>query len=261
MKYLEPDLDRVKTCLKANFVEPFTNNELTKFLIGESKFIRSKLAILYFKAQNLDFDAQIYNILAVGEIIHNSSLLHDDVLDNADSRRGNPTLSKLFGNKISILAGDYLLVYAIEKLLSLQNSNIIEVFKNCTKKMCESEIQQFLKRGIVPSEDEYLQFCSGKTAELYSAIFESIALVSKLDVVKAREFGKIFGLCFQIKNDLEINSSIQDKKNNVYTAINVLGIEKTAYLLDNYKEKMREMLAEFSDNIYKKGLEVLINDL
>ena len=117
MKNIEFDLAKVKEFLNGEFIDPFLNKELSSFIVGDSKFIRSKLALLYLRAQVCEITPLTYEILSIGELIHDSSLLHDDVLDNAELRRGKETISNIFGDKVSILAGDYLLCYAIEKLL------------------------------------------------------------------------------------------------------------------------------------------------
>jgi geranylgeranyl pyrophosphate synthase len=156
--------------LSKNFIELFDNNDLSNFLINSSKFIRSKFAILYLKSFNIDLTDEIYNILASGELIHSASLLHDDVIDDADIRRGEISFPKKYNNKISILAGDYILAFSIEKLLNLNNLEIIKLFKNCTQTMCKSEIKQYFLRGQIPTEKDYLEICNGKTAELFTLL-------------------------------------------------------------------------------------------
>lgn len=241
------------------FRDPFPDNSLSDFIISGSKFIRSKLAILYLKSQNIEIKNEINKVLAAGEIIHNASLLHDDVIDNAETRRNFETFAKKFNSKVSILAGDYLLAQAIEKILSLNNLEILEKFKNCTKRMTEAEIKQFFLRGVLPSNQEYLEICKGKTASLFSIMLETTSELSGLDGKIANFFGEIFGICFQIKNDLEINSAKIDKNNQISTAEDILGIENTNNLLDNYKEEMCKLIKGFPENIYKRELEDLIN--
>ena len=180
MKLIEKELNEVTKRITAGFVNPFQTDELINFLSNGSKRIRSSLAILYLKALNCETDDKIYNLLAAGELIHNASLLHDDVLDDADTRRGEITISKKFSPKLSILAGDYLLISAMEKLSELE-PKIIEIFKNCAKKMTEAEIIQYNYRGRKPDIDEYLNICRGKTASLFSAILESCAIISNLN--------------------------------------------------------------------------------
>ena len=261
METLKEDIDQVKTSIIEHFSEPFQENALRDFIINGSKYIRSKIALLYLKANSIKLTTQIYKILAAGEIIHNASLLHDDVIDNASTRRGISTIGKTYSEKISILAGDYLLSFAMEKILELDNTEIITLFKNCTKEMAKAEIEQFLHRGSIPTEATYIDFCNGKTAKLFSTILESCAEISNLDTVIARDFGKYYGICFQIKNDLEPTSTISDKMNNIYTAKDILGIEKTQLLLDNYKEKLLEIISNCPNNTHKKHLEKAIREL
>ena len=128
MDLIVNELTILKKKIENSFVDPIPNEALNKFVSKGSKLIRSSLAILYFKAQNFEISEKVYNILSAGEIIHNASLLHDDVIDNANLRRGEKTLSKQFSPHVSILAGDYLLSYAIEKLLLLKDFKILDIF-------------------------------------------------------------------------------------------------------------------------------------
>ena len=258
MKFVEQELLKIKIKLQTSFDDPLEKDCLKNFVSSGSKFIRSKLAILYLKSHNIEISNDILNILISGEIIHNASLLHDDVIDNADFRRGKTSISKEFSPKISILAGDFLISKAIEILLEIKNFEIIKIFKDCTQKMSEAEIKQFFLRKQIPSKEEYLKICEGKTATLFSSILESCAIISGIQKENARIFGKIFGTYFQIKNDLDINSSNADKLNNIYTAKDILGIENTKNLLDNYIEEMSILLEELPNKIYKKELEDLI---
>ena len=222
--------------------------------------IRSKIALLYFLAQEQKMNNEIYQILAAVEILHNASLLHDDVIDEALLRRGKSTIAKEYSDKVSILIGDYLILLAFEKIVNL-DSKINEIFKQCSKKMVEAELCQYFNKNKVVSKEEYLEICCGKTASLFVASLESISTYLGLNVNLARNFGRLFGIVFQIKNDLEEYSAEEDSKNKIFTAKDVLGIEKTKLLLDNYKEEMFGIINNFSDNVYKKALEDLIKDL
>ena len=82
-----------------------------------------------------------------------------------------------------------------------------------------------------------------------------------LHVQKAKILGKLYGICFQIKNDFETVSAEVDKKNQIYTIKDILGIEKAGFLLDNYKRELYASLSEIPDNEYKKLLEELVNRL
>ena len=260
MKIINKELEILKKNIENNFTDPL-HNELKNFLLNGSKFIRSTLAILYLKSQNVEINNSVYNILTAGEIIHNASLLHDDVIDNANTRRGNTTIAKKFTSNISILAGDYLLSHAIEKLLELNNFEILNIFKNCTKKMSVAEIKQYFSQNSIPTKEQYIEICKNKTAELFSTILESCSLITNLEPQKAKDFGTLFGICFQINNDLNKESAKIDKLNGIYTAKDVLGIENTELLLDNYKKEMGNLIKSFPENIYKESLKDLINSL
>ena len=241
--------------IENDFFDPFPDNDLKEFILKSSKRIRSKVAILYFKSAGFEINNSILKILAAGEIIHNASLLHDDVIDNAEMRRGKTTISKKYSSKISILAGDYLTSLAIEKLLNLKNFEILNIFKDCIQKMTKAEIKQYFLRGKVPAKSEYIEICEGKTAALFEAIFESCAIILNAPVNNAVNFAKNFGIVFQIKNDLEEHSAANDKSNEIYTAKDILGIENTYILLDNYKEEMRKILIKHPQNSHKQEVE------
>lgn len=261
MKTIKEDIEHIKEIILKDFSDPFEENSLINFLSNGSKYVRSKLALLYFRANNFDITNKVYKILVAGEIIHNASLLHDDVIDGATTRRGEPTLGEKYSEKISILSGDYLLSYAIEKLLDLNNLEILRNFNICTKAMANAEIRQYLLRGNIPSENEYIEICTGKTAALFSSIFKSCAIILDKDTSSASDFGKYYGLCFQIKNDLDLASATIDKTNKIYTAKDVLGIEKTQSLLDNYKSKLLDLISNSPNKIYKEYLEKAIREL
>lgn len=258
MKTIKKELLRVKSYLLENFIEPFEDNSLVNFLSSGSKYIRSSLAILYLKSQNKEITDELIKILAVGEIIHNASLLHDDVIDEAELRREQKTLAKKYNSKVAILAGDFLISLAIEKLLTLQNYNILNNFKDCTKAMTFAEIKQLISRNKKCTFEEYVDICLGKTGKLFSTILESCAELACIDKNQAKSFGESFGIFFQIINDLDDKSAENDKENGIYTAIDILGIENTRNLLDNYKQKMLNLLEDFPENEYKEELEGLI---
>ena len=220
MKNFEQELEQIKTNLLKNFIDPTPNNSLKNFIV-KGKFIRSSLAVLYLKSHNCAITEDIYKILEVGETIHSASLLHDDVIDNAKTRRNETVIAEQFSSKVSILAGDLLIAKSIKKLLELNNNEIIEIFRDCTEKMSISEIKQFFLRGKLISEEDYISICEGKTANLFAAILKSCAAISNISKEQAYNFGILFGTYFQIKNDLEPNSAKADKNNEIYTAMDV----------------------------------------
>lgn len=230
-------------------------DELKDFLNSPTKRIRTLVSALYIRA--LGGNPSV-NILTIGELIHNASLLHDDVLDGSKTRRGELSFWKKFSPHVSILAGDWLLSIVTEKLIKENNWDVIKIFQNCIRKMSEAEFLQYSLRGKVPQIDEYIQIAEGKTAALFEAIIKSNALILGLDIHKAEEFGKNFGILFQLKNDLEKVSAEADKQNGIFTPKDILGIEKTNILIDNYLKKIQEEIRDLPVNKYSNGLKGLL---
>lgn len=261
MKIIENELKTLNAHLLDGFIEPFEDCELTNFVREKSKQIRATISILYLKALNIEITQDIYKILSATEIVHNASLLHDDVIDNADTRRNKPTISKIFNPKIAVLAGDYLISFAIEKLLSLNNSDIISNYKLTIQQMCKAEIKQFSLRNFVPKIEDYIEICTGKTAALFVTTLKSCFDILNLQENQGLEFVKTFGIYFQLKNDIEKISAQNDKKNKIYTAKDILGIEKTNILLDNYRRELINMIQYLQDSAYKHELVKIIREI
>lgn len=259
MKNLKKELDKIIEEIASDFENPLRDDELRQLLFKPSKRIRSRLGILFLKIFEKELTPDLIKVFAATEIIHNASLLHDDVIDSAKFRRGLVTISEKYNQKISILAGDYLLTCAIKKLISIDNKEILEIFRNCTEKMCRAEIEQYYYRNKLPSKEKYLNICKNKTAILFIALLESCAILTGLNREKAVLLAEKFGIIFQINNDLEELSAIQDKDNGIHTAIDILGVENTKILLDNYLEELKILLKDFPENIYKNNLEDLIS--
>ena len=261
-KLTESELCKVNKHIN-NIIIPNNNvyKELKNFLNGNSKRIRSVLTVLYLKMNGKEISDDIISLITAGEIIHNASLLHDDVIDNAKIRRGNLTIGEQFSPSISILAGDYLLSEAIKIISNINNKKVTNTILKCTKKMADAEINQYILRSKMPTKEEYIEICEGKTASLFEAILTSAAILSDINSDTAFDFGKLFGILFQIKNDISVNSIKSDSDNNINTAYNIFGIEKTQVLIDNYIEEIRSILNKFPNNEYKKGLEDLLEKL
>ncbi len=255
------ELDRINQNICNIIEELLPENEIISFLNKGSKRIRSKLAILYIKANNKYPDDNIFKILTACELIHNASLLHDDVIDDSVTRRGITTIGNKYSPKISVLCGDYVVSKAIELLLELDNNSISSIFNKCVYNMARAEIQQYFLRNKIPTKEKYINICKGKTGGLFSAVLESCAVYLNLDRITAVKFGEIFGICFQMQNDMLDFSSAEDKKNKIYTAKDILGIENANILSDNYKQELREILGKFPDNNYKSDIERLIIEL
>jgi len=153
------------------------------------------------------------NLAACVELIHGATLLHDDVIDNGDLRRGKKTTNVIWGNQSSILAGDYLLSRCFEMIVEDGNLEILKLLSSTSAKIAQGEILQLQHKSEVDMlEETYLNIISSKTAVLFSAATKVGAILAERDnkEKEALEFyGKNLGLTFQIADDtLDYNSEI-----------------------------------------------------
>ena len=153
------------------------------------------------------------NLAACVELIHGATLLHDDVIDNSDIRRGKKTTNLIWGNQSSILAGDYLLSRCFEMMVEDGNLEVLKLLSSTSAKIAQGEILQLQHKGEVDMlEETYLKIISSKTAVLFSAATKVGGILSEKDnkEKEALEFyGKNLGLTFQIADDaLDYNSQI-----------------------------------------------------
>ena len=153
------------------------------------------------------------NLAACVELIHGATLLHDDVIDNGNVRRGKKTTNVIWGNQSSILAGDYLLSRCFEMMVEDGNLEILKLLSSTSAKIAQGEILQLQHKGEVDMlEETYLKIISSKTAVLFSAATKVGAILAERNnkEKEALEFyGKNLGLTFQIADDtLDYNSNI-----------------------------------------------------
>ena len=196
------------------------------------------------------------NLAACVELIHGATLLHDDVIDNSDMRRGKKTINIIWGNQSSILTGDYLLSRCFEMMVEDGNLEILKLLSSTSAKIAQGEILQLQHKGEIDMlEETYLKIIYSKTAALFSAATKVGAILSKKNnkEKEALEFyGKNLGLTFQIADDtLDYNSEINlfGKKvgNDFYEGKITLPII-LLYQQTNYTEKKK------LENIFKQDV-------
>ncbi|TFG37996.1 MAG: polyprenyl synthetase family protein, partial [Syntrophobacterales bacterium] len=146
-----------------------------------------------------------YSLAAVMEFIHTASLLHDDVIDRADKRRGRDVANRVWGNSASVLVGDYLYAKAFKMLADDEDPAVQKLLSTITTTMVEGEISQLVKtRSIDTTEKEYLSVIEKKTAVLISASCAVGALLAKApesDIEALARFGMRLGMAFQLTDD------------------------------------------------------------
>lgn len=240
----------------------------------------------YFLCQLLGYKGKLWqDVGAIAELIHGASLLHDDVVDGAELRRGEPTVGKLYGNKSAILAGDYLLASGIEHLNRLQSQPLMDSFTKVIRDLAVGELLQMeWEKHPKITLTIYEKIIYGKTSSLFGAVTETAGILMNLSREKISElhtFGITMGNLFQKKDDYidyfesENNSGkrkLKDFQNGLYTYPILLLLENAnkedkkdvhALLSVQSKSKMDEdkIIAYMSKyNIQSKIIENLQKD-
>lgn len=159
-------------------------------------------------------------LAALIEFIHTATLLHDDVVDNSELRRGNATANAKWGNAPSVLVGDFLYSRSFQVMVEIGNMAIMEVISNATTVIAEGEVLQLMnQRNPDTSEESYMSVILGKTAMLFEAATESGAILAGADDT-AREalrlYGRHLGIAFQLVDDvMDYLSSSEEMGKNV----------------------------------------------
>ena len=148
---------------------------------------------------------QTYDAASLVELLHTATLVHDDVVDDANERRGFFSVNALWKNKVAVLVGDYMLSRVL--LLSIEKDNVplLEIIARAVREMSEGELLQIEKaRKLDITEEIYFEVIRQKTASLIATCCESAAVsVDRMDMAETmREFGTLVGLAFQIKDDI-----------------------------------------------------------
>ena len=199
--------NRIATSLKSDIGLLNATND--SILSNSGKQLRPMLALLMAKACSggkVTEDGVKY--AAASELLHNATLLHDDVADQSDKRRGVPTIMSLMGPSVSVLVGDYWLVKAMELILDAGDDSprVMKIFAKTLSDLAEGEMLQLQKaqKGDT-DEDDYLRIIYNKTASLFEAACVSAAISAGADeeVIKsAKDYAVALGLAFQIKDDI-----------------------------------------------------------
>ena len=169
------------------------------------KHMRPLLLILIAKAYG-DVNEKTKRAAVGVELLHTASLVHDDVVDESDKRRGQPSVNSLFNNKISVLVGDYLLSSSISSFVDAENWQILRLMTEVCATLSSGEILQIENiSNTEVSEETYYEIIYRKTASLFEACAGIGALsvnASEDDIRKAKELGKAIGMTFQIRDDI-----------------------------------------------------------
>ena len=183
-----------------------TINTIVKYLVRKKgKRLRPRLSLLSAKICG-EINLKTYKVASLLEILHVATLVHDDVVDESDLRRGWPSVGRIWKNKLSILVGDYLFSKALTNMAEIDSMESVKILANLASRLSQGEILQIEKAlSKNMTEDIYFKMISDKTASLFSASCKlgAITATDDLDKINAlQNFGEYLGLGFQIKDDL-----------------------------------------------------------
>ena len=204
---IREDLQRVERVFDAELLSdhPFVNDLCARVRRYRGKMLRPALLLLSGRACGELCDAH-HTLAAVVEMVHVSTLVHDDVLDQADIRRRQDTVNALHGNEIAVLLGDYLISHAYHLCSSLGDGYAARAIAATTNTVCEGELLQVHHRSNLHlTEPEYLNIIRSKTAALTGTCCALGARYSRADddiIETLREFGVAAGMAFQVVDDL-----------------------------------------------------------
>jgi octaprenyl-diphosphate synthase len=205
---LAPLTVRINSTLKKILSEDisfFGQLGLYNFL-GGGKRIRPLLFCLIYEALDRDVDENVLLMASAFELLHMATLLHDDIVDQANLRRGHPSAHQVYGIPETVLAGDYFLAKSAKLALINRNILTVDVLLNVIRELSLGELEQLKAyRKVTLSQREYFQIIYRKTAVLIEAVAKIAALEAGLDQEKQEIFlnyGRATGLAFQIMDDV-----------------------------------------------------------
>ncbi len=211
-------LDEIKAPVKKNMEEfdeifkqsikskvPLLDKIIRYILKQKGKQVRPLFVLLTAKMIG-EINKSTYIAASLIELLHSATLIHDDVVDDSNERRGFFSINALWKNKIAVLAGDFMLSKGL--LVSLENEefDLLKIVSNATKEMSEGELLQIEKsRFLNIDEDVYFEIIRKKTASLIASCCAcgASSVTKEIDIIqKMKEFGEYVGIAFQIKDDL-----------------------------------------------------------
>ena len=207
-RHLANDLESVNALIRQRMASRHAPRipEVTAHLVeAGGKRLRPMLTLA--SADLCGYDGAFHvHLAATVEFIHTATLLHDDVVDESQQRRGQPTANLLWDNKSSVLVGDYLFARAFQLMVEPGNLRVLDILSNAAAVIAEGEVLQLsAARDLKTDESVYLQVVRGKTAALFSAATEVGGVIAQApeEQVKALfDYGDALGIAFQIVDDL-----------------------------------------------------------
>lgn len=210
LRFLGEDWDRTGALMREALSSDIAllNQANANILSHNGKMLRPALSLLMARACASVANGDSRKVAAASELLHNATLLHDDVADASDKRRGVPTTSSILGDRAAVLLGDYWLVRAVGLILETgpHRTELIRIFSKTLSDLAEGEMLQLQKAALGDtSREDYFRIIFSKTASLFEASCVGGALsvdAPEPMLSAAREYGVSVGLAFQIKDDI-----------------------------------------------------------
>ena len=204
-EYLAQDLSSINEVILSYIIpeEKLINDISSHLIAAGGKKIRPIIHLICARGFGA-IDYRSIHLATAVEFIHAATLLHDDVIDESNTRRGHKTANFLWGNKASILVGDFLFSQAFKLMVSARSIECLELLSSAAAIIAEGEVMQLKNIGHILTKDQYYRIISAKTAELFSASAASGASIANQPeniVRKLQLFGMNLGLIFQIRDD------------------------------------------------------------
>ncbi len=207
VEFVTPDMQRVNAQILTRTGSEVTMiPEVANHLISSGgKRLRPMLTLAMASLTGYSGDGHI-KLAAAVEFMHTATLLHDDVVDESDMRRGRPAARKLWGNEASVLVGDFLLGQAFKMMVEVGSLQALGILSNAAAIIAEGEVMQLgAAKNTATTEDEYLAVIRAKTAELFAAACEVGPVLTnrpKAEHAACRSFGMNLGIAFQLVDDV-----------------------------------------------------------
>lgn len=215
------DMDKLNACIQTRLrSDVVLINQIGGHIINSGgKRLRPIIHLLCAKALAYK-GTQHVDLSAIIEFIHTATLLHDDVVDNSDLRRGEDTANALWGNAVSVLVGDFLYSRAFEMMVEIDRMQIMGILSKATNTIAEGEVLQLLNcHDPDTTEARYLEVIHSKTAKLFEAASELAAVICDRPVEEQQamaKYGMHLGCAFQLIDDvLDYTSSAEDMGKNL----------------------------------------------
>ena len=259
LRHFKPELKAYEITLKEILKsEVVLIDRVSQYLIKhKGKNLRPLLVILAAKIAGKP-DKNTYRVAATAELLHTASLVHDDVVDESDLRRGFPSVKTVWRNKVSVLMGDYLLSKSLITATETKKLEVMNILSQAARRLSQGELMQIQNVWRQKnSEQEYYSIIANKTAALISACCElgTISVDATDEDTKAmKEYGENLGMAFQIKDDLldyQSQSSIigkpvgNDLREKKYTLPLIHALSKADH---QESKKIRKLMARGPGN-------------